>query len=116
MEYDGSSIPADAGQRLMTAIIDELAISDPSRCFMSIPRTAKLEDGFRDISYASIARAIHRCAWWMESLLGKGMDFPTIATYLNPMDFRHLILIFGSIKAGYKVRSKCGGFDRDRLC
>lgn len=56
-----------------------------------------------DVSYALIARAIDRCAWWMEGLLGKGTDFPTIATYLDPMDFRHVILIFGAIKAGYKA-------------
>lgn len=39
--------------------------------------------------------------------MGKGTDFPTIATYLSPMDFRHVILIFGAIKAGYKACPDC---------
>ena len=76
--------------------------------------TAKLRsnDGLRDVSYALIARAVDRCAWWMEDILGKGASFPATATYLNPMDFRHVILIIGAIKAGYKAcleRSIRGG-------
>ena len=103
MEPQRQSIPENAGKRLMTTIIDELSESDPQRCFMSIPRSSDLNDGLRDVSYATIARAIDRCAWWMENLLGKGVEFPTISTYLSPMDFRHVILIFGAIKAGYKA-------------
>ena len=103
MEPQPHSVPKNAGERLMTSIIDDVSKSDPWRCFMSIPRSSDLNDGLRDLSYASIARAIDRCAWWMEDLLGKGAGFPTIATYLNPMDFRHVILIFGAIKAGYKA-------------
>ena len=105
MEPQHHSVPKNAGERLMTTIIDEISLSDPRHCFMSIPRSSDLNDGLRDVSYALIARAIDRSAWWMEDLLGKGADFPTIATYLDPMDFRHVILIFGAIKAGYKACS-----------
>ena len=103
MEPEHHSKPENAGERLMTTIIDDVSRSDPRRCFMSIPRSSDLNDGLMDLSYALIARAIDRCAWWMEDLLGKAANFPTIATYLNPMDFRHVILIFGAIKAGYKA-------------
>lgn len=91
------------GQRLLTSIIDDLARSNPQKTFMSIPAGASVIDGQRDVSYADIAQAINRCAWWIVDTLGKGVDFPTIATYLYPTDFRHVILIFGSIKAGYQV-------------
>lgn len=66
--------------------------------------TAKLgsERWTIDVSYVSIARAIDRCAWAMEDLLGKGADFTAIATYLNPEDLRHVILFFGVTKVGYK--------------
>ena len=96
--------PKDAGKRLMTTIIDRKAKESPHECFMSIPWSLNLSDGLRDITYRQIACAIDRCAWWMEEQLGKGVDFPTVASFLNPMDFRHVILIFGAIKAGYKVR------------
>ena len=106
MQSQRPLIPKNAGERLMTTVIDDVSKSDPERCFMSIQRGSDLNEGLRDVSYALIARAINRCAWWMEDLLGKGAGFPTIATYLDPMDFRHVILIFGAIKAGYKVYSK----------
>lgn len=89
--------------RLMTSIIDDLACSNPQKTFMSIPAGESVTDGQRDISYAEMAHAINRCAWWITDTLGKGVNFPTIATYMSPMDFRHAILIFGSIKAGYQV-------------
>ena len=92
------------GQRLMTSIIDDLACSNPQKTFMSILAGDSVTDEQRDISYADIAQAINRCAWWIVDTLGKGVGFPSIATYMYPMDFRHVILIFGSIKAGYQVR------------
>ncbi|UNI19370.1 hypothetical protein JDV02_005556 [Purpureocillium takamizusanense] len=91
------------GQRLLTSIIDERALASPLKPFMSIPAGDTVADGQRDISYGDIARAINRCAWWIENTLGKGVDFPPIATYMSPMDFRHVILIFGAIKSGYKM-------------
>ena len=87
----------------MSSIIDDLARTDPQKPFMSVQRTAKVEDGFKDIVYGDLARAIDRCARWMEGNLGLGQHFPTITAYMNPMDFRHVILIFASIKTGYKV-------------
>ncbi|KAL9616239.1 MAG: hypothetical protein Q9160_008865 [Pyrenula sp. 1 TL-2023] len=100
-------VPKNAGKRLMTSIIDETAKRKPEQCFMSIARGSNLDDGLRDISYAEMARAINRCAWWMEQQLGKGVDFPTITTFIDPMDFRHVVLIFGAIKSGYKVWIVC---------
>lgn len=101
---DATPKPQEAyGRRLMTSIIDDRARSNPQKTFMSIPAGDSVTDGQRDISYAEMARAIHRCAWWVEDTLGKGVDFPSIATYMSPMDFRHAILIFGAIKTGYKV-------------
>ncbi|KAI9676690.1 MAG: hypothetical protein M1822_008253 [Bathelium mastoideum] len=97
------SPPVAAGKRLMTSIIDDVARSDPERCFMSILENDDKTNAFRNISYACFARAIDRSAWWIEGLLGKGVGFPSIATYLSPMDFRHVILIFAAIKTGYKM-------------
>lgn len=91
------------GRRLMTSIIDDLACSNPQKTFITIPAGNKVTDGQRDISYRDMAQSIHRCAWWIEDTLGKGVDFPPIATYMHPMDFRHVILTFGSTKAGYKM-------------
>ena len=95
----------NAGKRLLSTIIDETATSSPLKCFMTIPNTSDLNEGLKDITYGQIAPAIDRCAWWIDKHLGKGTDHPTIAAYLDPMDFRHVILIFGAIKSGYQVRN-----------
>jgi hypothetical protein len=91
-------------RRLLTTVIDERAAHDPHKSFMSIPTAKSAAGGQRDISYAVMARAINRCAWWIEeTLVGQGVDFPSIATYIPAMDFRNPILILGAIKAGYQV-------------
>ncbi|KAH8204592.1 hypothetical protein TruAng_001221 [Truncatella angustata] len=91
------------GRRLMTSVIDDRARSNPQKTFMSIPAGKSVIDGQRDISYGDLAQAIHCSAWWIEETLGKGVDFPPIATYLHPTDFRHVLLTFGAIKSGYKM-------------
>jgi len=98
------------GQRLLPNVIDERAISNYHKPFMSIPAGEQVIDGQRDISYGQIANAINRSARWIVETLGKpeeafpGVKFPPIATYMYPMDFRHPILTLGAIKSGYKVR------------
>ena len=87
----------------MTSIIDDRACMSPQKTFMSIPAGATVADGQKDVSYEDIAKAINCCAWWIEDTLGKGVDFPPIATYMPGFDTRHVLLIFGAIKAGYKV-------------
>lgn len=94
------------GKRLMISIIEEHALSNPHKVFISIPAGNRVTDGQQDISFGTFARAVDRCAWWIERTLGgRGVDFPPIATYMYPMDFRHVILIFGAVKAGYRVSS-----------
>lgn len=93
------------GRRLLSSVIDERAANTPQKPFMSIPAGKIVSEGQKDITYGEMARAINRCAWWIEETIGgKGVDFPTIATYLQPMDIRHPILTMGAVKAGYKVR------------
>ena len=71
----------------MTSIIDDRARSNPQKSFMSILAGDSVTDGQRDISYADFARAIHRYVWWIEDTLRKGLDSPSIATYMSLMDF-----------------------------
>ena len=93
----------DYGRRLLPSLIDEIAATDPDRVFLSIPRTADIQDGFQDISFQRLAKAIDRCAWWLEQLLERGKGFPTVA-YMGPHDARYLILTFACSKTGLKVR------------
>lgn len=99
-------LPGGFGQRLLPALVDEIAVSDPSRPIYSIARSADPADGFDDISFKVFARAINRCAWFLHETLGSGWDqetpFPTLA-YLGPQDVMYGILTLAAIKTGYKM-------------
>ncbi|KAF7861799.1 hypothetical protein EAF04_007682 [Stromatinia cepivora] len=90
------------GRRLLPIVVDELATSDPNRVFASIPTSKSLEDGFRDINFAQLSKAINRCAWWIEENLGCSKTFETL-NYVGPEDLRYIILLFAAIKTGYQM-------------
>lgn len=103
MNADGIKLLSpDYGRRLFPTLIDERASSEPSKPFASIPKSSDLRDGFVDISYHHLARAIDRCSWWLENKLGKARNFETIG-YLGILDLRYTILMFACVKVGYKV-------------
>ena len=71
------------GKRLLLVLVDDLAKSDPSRVFASIPTSESYSTGLRSIDMATFARTIDRVSWWLEEQLGKATGFPTVA-YLGP--------------------------------
>jgi len=98
------AIPKDCGHRLLPVLVDELAANEPHKVFISVGRTGDAKDGFIDVTFGAFARAINRCAWWIEGTLGRDSSFQTLFTYLEPQDLRHAVLIFAAIKTGYKVK------------
>jgi len=104
MNTDDINLPSpDYGRRLFPTLIDERASSEPTKTFAAIPKSSDLRDGFVDVSYHRLARAINRCSWWLEDKLGKARSFETIG-YLAMLDLRYTILMFACVKVGYKVR------------
>ena len=71
------------GQRLIPKLLDELAETTPDRVFALIPRSAQYADGLQDVTISTFARAVNRAAFWIDSNIGKGTDFETIA-YIGP--------------------------------
>lgn len=90
------------GHRLLPSLVDELAATDPGRVLYSFPHTNDPKDGFRDISAKTMARAVNRCAWYLEDTLGRREWFPTLM-YLGPQDLTYAILVLATIKTGYKL-------------
>ena len=103
MDHSVMQCPLDCGRRLLPALIDSIARSDPERPFISLGLTSQPSDGFRDISFSAFTRAIDRCSRWLEEALGRGKNFPTLFTYLEPYDLRHAILVLAANKTGFKV-------------
>lgn len=102
MQTTISEVPPDCGRRLLPTLIDDIARSNPDRPFASLPKTTDPRDGFIDINFRTIATAINRCAWWIETEFGRSLDFESLA-YMGPSDLRSAILIIAAIKTGYKV-------------
>ena len=95
----------DYGRRLIPRLIDERAISNPQGPVWSVPHSLNLADGFREIGYDQVARAINAAAWWIDEKVGKSTTFETLA-YLGPPDLRYAILTIAAHKTGHTVSRK----------
>ena len=90
-------------KELLNHIIDHYARDEPERLHAELPHSpTTYAAGFRKVTYAAFANAINGMAWWLHRALGPGKNFETLC-YVGPNDLRHNILLFGAVKAGYKV-------------
>ncbi|MCJ1309728.1 hypothetical protein MMC25_003389 [Agyrium rufum] len=89
---------------LIPSKIESYADQTPPRVYASVPRTSDPAEGFRDITYKELARAIDKASWWLDDQLGpsKSNDFPTFA-YYGPNRLEYVILFVASIKTGRKI-------------
>ena len=118
-----SEASSAASRRLLHMTIDEIAAKTPERVWGSIPRSANLSDGYRDISYVTFANAINRLAWFLQSKLGKSSMFETVA-YIGKSsgwlhqfypaqrsaglpDMRYHIMCMAAAKTGYQASTPC---------
>lgn len=99
---DASQSSPAYGQRLLPPLIDERARELPNRIMFSFAKTDDPSDGFLDVTAQQFANAINRAAWWIQSHLGKGSNYPTVG-YLGPGDLRYQILSIALVKVGFKA-------------
>jgi acyl-CoA synthetase (AMP-forming)/AMP-acid ligase II len=92
----------DAAHRLIPNVVDELARDDPDRIVYELADADDVTKPFEKITARRYANAINRAAKWLQDILGKQDNTPTVG-YLGPQDLRYLILVVATIKAGYKV-------------
>lgn len=90
------------GHRLVPKLIDEIAIEAPEKVFASLPKSATLEDGYIDITYQDLSRAINRAAIFLDENFSRSASFETLA-YLGPFDLRYTIFVCAAPKIGYKA-------------
>ncbi|GAB1199372.1 hypothetical protein APSETT444_008719 [Aspergillus pseudonomiae] len=99
-EHPNLQVPRNCGRRLMPAVLDEVAESDPQRVFVSVPKSSNLADGFKDIPYGTFAKAVNKCAWYLREQLGED-SIPKTILYMGPLDVRYLVIILAAAKAGH---------------
>ncbi|KAL1625464.1 hypothetical protein SLS56_007358 [Neofusicoccum ribis] len=121
----GESHPLPAyGRRLVASTIDSLAKDSPERTYASVPVSDKdLTRGFRDITYAQLAAAVDRTAYWLDTHLpshppptnnvvdtengthqndGAREKVQTFA-YYGPRDLRYILMVVAAMKTGRRV-------------
>ncbi|KAJ8067330.1 hypothetical protein OCU04_004683 [Sclerotinia nivalis] len=97
-----SEVPPDCGKRLAAHYIHQVAIDDPHRVCISIPLTSEPRDGFEDITFCQLDKAIDVASVWVEKQIGIGKDYESIA-YIGPHDLRYIVLMIAAIKTGHKL-------------
>ena len=71
------------GDRLVPQIVDTRAQNEPNRVVYLTPSGPDVKHGFHEVTAQQFAKAVNKVAWWLESELGKGEGFPTVA-YIGP--------------------------------
>ncbi|KAI2626305.1 hypothetical protein GGS21DRAFT_267340 [Xylaria nigripes] len=89
--------------RLMPVVIDQNARDEPDRPWASVPYDDNdLSRGYEDISFSSLANAINKLAWILDSTLGKATELHTIA-YMGVVDLRYHMMQMAACKTGRVV-------------
>jgi hypothetical protein len=90
--------------QLLVNILDGMARTRPQALYAEFPVSATTyADGFFKVNYAAFANVVNGMAWWLETNLGRGKNFETLA-YIGPHDIRYNALLLAAVKTRYKVR------------
>ena len=87
----------------MPQVLQLEAERHPDRIFAVVPRSTDLNDGFREVTFPEVSRAVDSLAHAFRIEFGSPMeDFETL-TYMGIPDIRYNIVFYGAVKAGFKV-------------
>ncbi|PYH43451.1 NRPS-like enzyme [Aspergillus saccharolyticus JOP 1030-1] len=89
------------GARLWPAIVDHRARSAPTELVGLIPKGSEVADGYQELTFAALARAVDACARWIEARIGRAKEPETIA-YMATNDVRYLVFLLAAHKTGYQ--------------
>lgn len=91
-----------AVRELTPTIVDRLAREQPDKIYLSVAKDARGVE-YEDINFRSFARAVNRCAWWIQDRIGDTKDVRPIFAMLPPQDIRHGVLVLAAVKTGNVV-------------
>jgi hypothetical protein len=93
---------------LLPTLIDNLTAEEPDRLFCAYAESAAEADVLHQVMYKAFANAVNACAWWLQSTLGEGLNFGTVA-YLGPSDVQPAIIAMAAAKVNRKARYPLSG-------
>ncbi|GAB7340817.1 hypothetical protein MBLNU457_7181t1 [Dothideomycetes sp. NU457] len=83
-------------------LVDDVASRNPEQTWILVPKSDNLEDGYRPVTFASLARAVNKMSRWIEKTIGISETRETIA-YMGVNDTRYIIFLLAALKTGYKI-------------
>lgn len=92
------------GKRLLPCVLDAEAEANPQRVFAAVARSNDVSEGFEDVTFFQVAKAVNFVAHSLQTLFGPQPDhaFETL-TYIGLPDLRYSIMFYAAVKCGYKV-------------
>ncbi|KAJ5624193.1 hypothetical protein N7510_000502 [Penicillium lagena] len=90
-----------AGKRLLSKVVDDVAETDPERRFAVVARGAELSDGFQTLSMKDVSRAVNILCGWMEKTLKPARSRETLA-YVGKNDVRYCFFFLACQKLGFQ--------------
>lgn len=102
--------PQAKGRRTLLATFERHAHDNPTRTFAAVARSGNIQDGFDDVSFAQVSRAVDCLAYDIEREFGRSKTFETILFFDSGFDLRYALAFFAFQKCGFKVSDCCGLF------
>ena len=92
----------DRRYRLLPSVFEHMARVKPERVYAAMPRSVKLEDGLREVTFGQVLRATNAFALYLKDHIGSSTSFEAL-TYVGVHDLRYVVFFFACIKTGHKV-------------
>ncbi|KAJ5692441.1 NRPS-like enzyme [Penicillium macrosclerotiorum] len=86
--------------RLLPNLVDELAVSNPGQLYCIHAKSHKVDDGWHEITFQSLANAVNRLTWWINECLN-GDSTSQILAYVGANDLRYSAFILACAKLGH---------------
>lgn len=92
------------GRRLLPAILDDLAITDPDHICGMMAKSADISEGFDELTMHKLFKAVNYMAHFLDNLLGKQPPgtFTPIA-FIGDQDFRYWVMEFAAMKTSHQI-------------
>ena len=98
------------GNRTLLETFDYIAWNIPEQVFVAVPISSSPDDGFRDVTYNEVGKAVDAFADEVERKYGTSNNFATSLFIGGSFDLRYALAFFAFQKLGFKARVRWSSF------
>lgn len=94
---------AQSGRELVINVVQQRARDGHHRLYAHLPKGTTPAQGYIDVSYADLLKAIDRTAHFLDDHLGPASDVSTFAWIAHGCDLRYALFMFAAMKTGHRA-------------